>query len=214
MSKIILPKTCEKTGKPRVSYSQVTSWIDYRPDYIKQYFANISLDAGCYANFGTKVGEARETGDYSGFTPQEQEFLKTIPRHEKCVYEREINLDFGDFILLGYIDEFINDNEVVDNKSGSKGKQALYTSEDYIQTVLYTKALLNEGYDVKKMGVNFFLRGGSHFKPPLHLTGHYEYIPLEYNEERWKFAENKVRKTVSQISESFKIYKKYFYSEK
>lgn len=126
MSKIILPKICEKTGKPRISYSQVGSWNDYRPDYIKQYFAGIKLESGCYADFGTKVGTARETGDYSEFTLDEQKVLESVPRIENCVYEREINLDFGDFILLGYIDEFVNNEEVNDNKTGGKGKQSLY----------------------------------------------------------------------------------------
>lgn len=210
MSKIILPKICEKTGKPRISYSQVGSWNDYRPDYIKQYFAGIKLESGCYADFGTKVGTARETGDYSEFTLDEQKVLESVPRIKNCVYEREINLDFGDFILLGYIDEFIDNEEVNDNKTGGKGKQSLYRSEDYIQTVLYKKALIDEGYEIKKTGVNFFERGGSHFKPPLKLTGHYEYIPIEYSEDRWKYAEAKVRKAVSEISDSYRIYKKYF----
>ena len=57
-------------GKPKLSYSQITSWMDsqYKPSYIKQYIAGIKLPSGVFAEYGSACGtyiEALGTGNIS-----------------------------------------------------------------------------------------------------------------------------------------------------
>jgi hypothetical protein len=214
-----LPKKCEKTGKPKLSYSQINSWEEYRQDYIKQYFMGIKLPSSPYAEFGSAIGVARETGDYSKFSKEEQEILGSIPRIENCIYEREILLDMGEYVVQGFIDELVpqvpispigskESYTIIDNKTGGKGKDLEYRKKDYLQTVIYRMALEQEGMIVTDTQVRFFARKGSHFKPPLALEGSVFNIPIEYSIERIDYATKKMNRIANEISELYSYYLK------
>lgn len=221
---IKLPKICEKTGKPKLSYSQINAWENYKQDYIKQYFMGIKLPSSPYAEFGTNIGVARETGDYSMFDIETREILEQIPRVDGTLYEREILLDMGDFVVQGFIDEFVPHTTnvvelvpeslykvtpsyiIIDNKTGGKGKDSEYRSKDYLQTVIYRMALEQDGIVVSDTQVRFFLRSGSHFKPPMKLSGEVFIIPIDYNAERVEYAKAKLRRIASEISEMYSAY--------
>lgn len=203
-------------GKQYISYSTQSSWTDYREDFIKEKLAEIKLPDSIYANFGNWVGESTEYGvaqlnkhDFKG-----AENLKLVPRPEEAIYERLIVIDFGEWILIGFIDVFVEkENKVaslLDIKSGGAKKEEGYKKEDYTQVILYAKALEDEGYTIDKTGVWFVRRTGSHIKPPLTLSDEQFYIPLEYNKERVDYAINKLKKAVEEISEINTTFQKIF----
>ena len=203
-------------GKFYTSYSTISSWEDYRADFIKQKLAGIKLPDSIYGNFGTWVGTSVEHGEVQannyGFTGGEN--INLIERKEGNKYERMILIDMGEFCVIGFIDIMQELSpllaDVSDIKTGGAGKESEYKKESYIQLILYAYALVLEGYSINKMGVWFCRRTGSHIKPPLNLSTEQFYIPLEYTEERVKYALDKVNRVVNEISEYFTCYEKYF----
>lgn len=203
-------------GKMYISYSTASSWADYREDFIKQKLGKITLPDSVYSKFGNWIGESTEHGfgqpnDY-GFAGEEN--LALIPRPENAIYERLIVIDFGEWILIGFIDIFVEKEgkiaSLVDIKSGGAKKEEIYKEDKYTQVILYAKALEDEGYTIDKTGVWFVRRTGSHIKPPLALSTEQFYIPLEYNQERVKYAFDKLHKAVEEISDIYTTYQKIF----
>ena len=204
-------------GRPYISYSSVSSWFDYKDDFIKQKFAGIQLPSGIYALMGNYVGEAIEHGYFSennptGFEGQENLDFSRY-RKEGAEYEKLIVIDMGDYVIVGFIDIFYVENETVnveDMKSGGKLKEKAYESEDYIQTVLYGHAIEKEYGKEPKIGVNFIRREGSHVNPPLKIGKEQFYIPNVYSKERVEKALKKVDTAVREISELYSTYLKFF----
>jgi hypothetical protein len=202
--------------KQYISYSTQSSWVDYREDFIKQKLANIKLPDSIYSAFGSWVGESTEHGvaQVNDYDFKGAENLELIPRPEGAIYERLIVIDFGEWILIGFIDVFVEKEgkvaSLVDIKSGGAKKEEGYKKEEYTQVILYAKALEDEGYTIDKTGVWFVRRTGSHIKPPLTLSTEQFYIPLEYNQERVDYAINKLKKAVEEISEINTTFQKIF----
>lgn len=203
-------------GKYYISYSTVSSWEDYRNDFIKQKLAGIKLPDSIYGSFGSWVGTSVEHGEVQtnnyGFTGGEN--ISLIQRTENDKYERMILIDMGEYCIIGFIDIMREVApkvvQVIDIKTGGSKKEEEYKKESYIQTTLYSKALEDEGYRISASGVIFCRRTGSHINPPLNLSKEQFYIPLEYNEKRVKYALDKVDRVVKEISEFYKIYNKFF----
>lgn len=203
-------------GKFYISYSTVSSWEDYRGDFIKQKLAGIKLPDSIYGSFGSWVGTSVEHGEVQannyGFTGGEN--IDLIQRTENDKYERMILIDMGEYVIIGFVDimrEVLPKViETIDIKTGGTKKEEEYKKEGYIQTTLYSKALEDEGYTINASGVWFCRRTGSHIKPPLNLSTEQFYIPLEYNEKRVKYALDKVDRVVNEISEYFTCFEKYF----
>ena len=223
----ILSKTCwfykgnEELINPHlnkfyISYSTVSSWEDYRSDFIKQKLAGIKLPDSIYGAFGTWVGTSVEHGEVQpnnyGFTGEEN--INLIKRTENDKYERMILIDRGEYCIIGFIDIMREIApmvaQVADIKTGGAKKEEEYKKESYIQTTLYSNALEREGYKIDASGVWFCRRTGSHIKPPLNLSTEQFYIPLEYSVKRVKYALDKVDRVVKEISEYYKVYQKYF----
>jgi len=203
-------------GKFYISYSTVSSWEDYRGDFIKQKLAGIKLPESIYGNFGTWVGTSVELGKEQpnnyGFTGGEN--INLIERKEGDKYERMILIDRGDYCIIGFIDIMREISpkvvDVFDIKTGGSKKEDGYKKPEYIQVVTYSKALEDEGYTINKTGVWFCRRTNSHIKPPLNLSTEQFFIPLEYNQERVKYALDKIDRVVEEISEYVTVYNKYF----
>ena len=204
-------------GVPYTSYSTSNSWSAYKEDLIKQKFANITLPSGIYASMGNFVGEAIENGEFSsdnpnGFIGQENLDFSSY-RKLNAEYEKIIVIERDGYFIVGFIDIFyIEDNiaNVEDNKTGGKGKENDYSSDDYIQTVLYGHAIEKEYGLIPKIGVNFIRREGSHVNPPLKIGKEQFYIPTVYSKERVDNALKKVDIAVQEISDVYSTYLKYF----
>jgi hypothetical protein len=201
-------------GRPYISYSTMGSWADekYRPDFIKQKLAGISLPQGSYAAMGNYVGEAIENGYFSednpfGFIGQENLNLNRY-RKPGAEYEKLVIIDRGEYVIFGFIDIYYEKNSkkyLQDMKTGGKSKEDDYSSDEYLQTVLYNYAL---GGDCE-IGVNFIRRENSHVRPPLKISKEQFYIPNTYTEAKVKKILSKFDKAVKEISEIKNVYDKF-----
>lgn len=204
-------------GKYYISYSSVDSFLNYKEDFIKQKIVGIKLPEGIYGEFGSYCGYALENGSFPeenphGFTGQENMNLEEL-RGEGAEYERMIIIDRGEYFIIGFIDYLVKYEDGVhvrDQKTGGKGKESKYQSEDYIQVPLYAHALELEGLKVSKADVWFIRRENSHIKPPLKIGNEQFSIPIRYDKKIAEKALNKVEESVKGISDLYTTYQKYF----
>lgn len=236
MSELLLPRIFEdKTednrythlnGKPKLSYSQFTSWKSdqYRAGYIKQYMAKIELPSGIFAQYGSEVGEYKEwlgngqignEPENSILTDADKEFLRSEKYPENSKYEDLILVDCGNFVIEGYIDRciYLPDNKVViqDFKTGGEKKIADYASPDYGQTTLYCYDKVQNGYDIERSEVILYDRkGNGRSNAPMRLTGKTTLIPTPYSEERAEKLLKDISKTALEISNYYTQFLKFF----
>jgi hypothetical protein len=234
---VILPKTFEDRnnkrpeckGKPKLSYSQYTSYKDpeYQNQYYLQYFSGINLPSGEFALLGTGCGEFIEDTAIKAeprrvgcLSSEDTSILDSIIDYPKgCVYEDEIIVDLVDFCLEGYSDRtWYKPNKEVsirDYKTLNLDKKAeFYASDEYGQTTLYCFQKEREGYII--VGSEVFgigrkgssLEGKGNFK--MRLSGDYKIIPTPYTKERGEKVIEDITKVAHQISDDYKIYLKYF----
>lgn len=202
-------------GRQYISYSTASSYAEYLEDFIKGKIVGIRQPGSIYTDAGVLVGTALETGVWPQEVPADiKTELELEPlRVEGAEYERLIVIDRGEYIIVGFIDQFISEPDgvsVYDFKTGSASKKKQYLSEDYTQVILYAYAEELKGNTIKNTGVQFILRSGSHLNPPLVITNEVEYLPLEYNKKRVKYALDKIDKAVEGISKLYTTYQKIF----
>ena len=217
-TELILPRKDEKGYY--ISYSQYTKWKESKRKYIRRYFFREKEDAGAYAEFGTKVGEALEHNDFSGFSKEDQKFLKTVPRLDE--FERKVDLYFDEgFRLMGLIDtntsecvrHHICDYEkveyLIDYKTGDiEDKKEFYASAKYKQLKLYGEAIKQEtGEFPETLEVVLIGRKGNAFKgQPLELTRGYVTIPQVIDPDEIEEIKKDVVKVAKEISVYYKLF--------
>jgi hypothetical protein len=202
-----LPKKDNK-GVPYLSYTQISSWFRNKNDYIRSYFYNEPISFTQYIDFGKKVGGALETGDFSLFNVDEVATLKKVPRYD--VFEKEVNINFENFYLKGFIDTCDKDfNVIADYKTGTMDKLDQYLEDEYIQLVLYGAGLQQElGKLPEKCQIIFIERFGNPYNGEDLLVGNNVVVKdLEMSEERVTFAKEKVMKAAEEISKYYRIFK-------
>lgn len=213
-------------GKPKLSYSQYTSWRDlqYKNGYILGYIFGIPQDSNFWAEFGSYCGTSLEyrmdvhnaKGDdkkllddaFKYFNTKDIETLhkadKLFPKNS--LYEREVILDRGTYVTQGFIDVNFTKNKkanVIDAKTGSRYSKTkgtdFYASDKYGQTRLYMKALIEEGEDPGYCGVVFLDRTyeGDFENPILHLSGDIIKVETPYTEEKV----DKLLKSMDKVAE-------------
>lgn len=205
-------------GKFYISYSTVNSFTDpkYFDGFIKSKLVGIRDEGSCYTSFGSWCGSMLEEGvipseNPEGFTGAEN--FDFSHRLEGAEYEKFILIDRGEYVIIGFIDRYMEYEEgieVTDQKTGGKGKEDEYKKNDYIQTVLYAHAMELKGKKVRNTNVLFMRREKSHLSPPLHLSKEQFFIELPYNQERVEYALNKVDKVVEGITKLKNTYDKVF----
>lgn len=216
-----LPKT-DNEGVPYLSYSQVSTWIKSKREYMRQYFFGERFEGNAYTDFGTKVGEALENNDFSGFEPDEQEFLKTVPRYDR--FEKEIKLEMDGFYVKGFIDtlKLPDDHKgqgsiieyvpaIADYKTGDiSKKRADYESEDYIQLEIYAADILQTiGSLPERVEVILIGRKGNAFKKEeLTLTKEFITISREVSEERVEAVKALVQEVAEDIAKHYELFLK------
>lgn len=233
-----LPKTYEATldkfrhhnGKPKFSYSQYTSYNDsqYTNQYILQYIFKKELPDNFWAVFGSYCGTALEyrmkpenadkkdaillKDAFEYFNKKDIETLYKADTMfpENAVYEREIVLDRGSYVIQGFIDvNYTKHNKeiVLDNKTGNKNSKTkgtdFYKSDKYGQTRLYAKALKDEGEDIGYVGVVFLDRTyqGEFTDPILHLSGDILNVETSYCEDKVSILLKDIDRTVKEVSD-------------
>lgn len=216
MSNIVLPKR-DKEGKCYLSYSQAMLWEKSKREYVRQYmFSERNDNAGLqrYADFGSRCGGALETNDFSSFEPDEQKFLKTLPRYDE--FETEIKLEMGDYYVLGFADSNTAPEDgyvksLLDYKTGLiEKKKADYESDDYVQLDLYAAGFLQKfGRLPDNAMVVLIDRIGNGFAgEELKLTGKVELITKQITAERVAEVVAKIDGIAKEISSYYKAYLK------
>lgn len=216
-------------GRPKISYSQYTSYSDpeYQNQYYLQYFSGINLPSGEFAEMGTSAGQYIEDLGMGTVPPrrgclsdEDVEIINsTINFPPNCVYEDKIIIDCGDYILEGYADriKYLDNKEVEieDFKTLNLDKKAdFYASDEYAQTAVYSYQKEIEGYKVVRSFVTGIGRKGSslsgsgNFK--MRLSGDVKEIETPYTKERGEKAIADITKVVKQISDDYTVFKKYF----
>lgn len=205
-------------GKPKISYSQYTSFIEplYFPDYIQQYFYGIKKDAGIFAEFGSACGQFMEdlSIDKNWLSDFDVEVLSSIERPDNAVYEGEIVIDRGSYVIQGFIDQEFEvapgKLNIIDFKTGNVDKKvAFYGGDEYQQTTLYAYQREVEGWEINWSGVKLIGRKGNGREGhPLRLSGVVETIPTPYSKERAEMALKKIDVVANTISELYQVYLK------
>lgn len=205
---MILPRK-DKDGKPYISYSQISSFLRDKKEYMKNYFFGEPIQFTAYIDHGQKIGRALEANDFSGFSPKEAETLKKVPRLD--IFEKNVKVDFGNFYLTGFIDTIDKKfTKLHDYKVGTEKKIAEYEDPKYIQTILYAMGIKQEtGKLPKHSSVILIDRKGNAFKgEPLVIGDQIWEIPLEISQKRIKFADELVRETANEISKYYQVFLK------
>lgn len=158
-----LPKK-DKNGKSRLSYSQIKCFKENKNDFISRYIIGEPFISNEYIEFGSKVGEALETNNFNNFHELEEDVLRKVERLDE--FEKFVKLDFGGFIIYGYIDSNTNDlSKIIDYKTGGKKKELIYSKEDYTQLCYYALALKQEyGVTPDVAQVHFIRRVGNLYR--------------------------------------------------
>lgn len=237
-SKVVLPKVYENghvassgrfpqhEGRPKISYSQYNSWCEdmYRGAYIGKYFIGVPDSGNIFTDFGGYCGEYLETGvDESNYLDAiDIQWLNTVEKPKNAEYEREIVLDRGVYVTQGFIDQNFEEPtkqkivlmNVIDFKTGGEKKKADYAGDDYQQTTLYCRALVEEGIGINHSGVQLLPRKGNKLDKasahPMRIVGEPIDIPTPYSEERADKFLVKLDATVKDISDHYKCYLKFF----
>lgn len=225
MQDLILPKKYEVNentpekyrkfeGRSKLSYSQYTSWVDplYKLDYIQQYMLGFPRTSNIFAEFGSACGAYFEKleVDYELLSNRDVSVLEKLVRPDDAVYEGEIVIDLGNFVVQGFIDqEYFVKNllTIEDLKTGNTGnKVSFYGGPKYQQTTLYAHTRILEGYELGYSGVTLLGRKGRGDQSnPLYLTGDIIRIPTPYSKERAEMAMSHIRAAAYEISECYQL---------
>lgn len=204
-------------GMPKLSYSQYTSWKEpaYKNDYIRQYFLGEKQEPNVFAQFGSACGQYLEnlTVDREWLSDVDVSTLSLIERPENAIYEGEIVIDRGDYVIQGFIDqEYMLDGKLVirDLKTGNvDNKVAFYGGEHYQQTTLYSYARMLEGFEIGYSGVILLGRRGMGTRQwRLKLSGVIKEIPTPFSVERATKALAHIDAAAHEISNAYKLFKK------
>lgn len=214
-------KYVQHNGKPKLSYSQFSSWNspEYKNGYVLEYMFGIAQPTNIFATFGGHVGEFIEAigiGETpnENFLPEEtKSFLRTLTYPPKSVYEEEIVVDCGDFVIQGFIDRITYKGKkvsVIDFKTGNIDKKVDdYASASYGQTTLYCFQKTTEGYTIENSQVLLLGRKGNGREGhPLRLSGESVLIDTPYSEERAALLLKEFRRTANEISNAYKLFLK------
>lgn len=224
-------KYAKYEGMPKLSYSQITSWLEpeYRNEYIRGYFIGTPREGSIFTEFGSACGtflESIGTKDPGAHEPykhilsqSDRDILTAnISFSDNQVYEDYIVINVDDlFIIEGYADRisYSRDNKnviVEDFKTGSiQKKTSYYAGPDYNQTRLYAYAKELEGYNVHDCKVILLDRkGNGSEKHPLRLTGLVQEIETKYSLKAVGEFLEKAKRTAQDISENYQKFLKYF----
>lgn len=207
-------------GKPKISYSQMNTFTSNKCfnlgavhgmyEYFQKYFLKKRFpDEMGWGEFGNKVEDSIETQDFSKFSEKEAKILKQIK--PLPVFQKELIVDFGDFVAQGFLDNCTEDmSHIIDFKTASENSVKQYYSKDYKQLLFYAfLAWKKTGNIPESVKVVAILRDGNPYKgekltvadkPP-------RYIPIEFTEKDLEDVEVWMYNAVSGISEYYKIFK-------
>ena len=207
-----------KLPKEHLSVSQINLWESDPIAYQKKYFIGIPDPPSPFLEFGKQF--AKDIEDYSKLfsskeiTPEREfnfppNFLEITLLYPHVEYKLEH--DFGDFKMLGYIDNMSKDYElVVDFKTGTSpwSTQRLQQS---LQMQTYSLILWYKFGVMPTSVISYWktkLRGKT-----LSWAGEHESFMYVFNTEELTAAEARIRKAAKEISEAYERYNSSYIGE-
>lgn len=214
----------------KISYSQYTSFKDYKMGYLREYILNMKAEgSGIFANFGSNCGDylnPYDSGDYDLLSDDDKVLLDSLKKDhpENAEFEYEILIDLEPFglkktVLQGFTDRQhfteLLETVVTDYKTLTiKTKKAFYESDEYQQLSTYGFGLEELGHKIGEMYVTGLGRSGNNTtkgdKNVLRLSGEIIKIPKPYDREKAKKVLESIAKTCIEISEYYSVYNNIF----
>lgn len=225
------PEYAKYNGWNKVSYSQWTSFKDYKAGYIQDYIMKVgSGESGMFAEYGSATGDwlnpyDDRTDGYPLLSDADYKILQPIKdaHPEIADFEYEILIDLEPFGLEKTCMQSFTDRQhkeldrlnVTDYKTLTmKTKEAFYISDEYSQLSVYGYGLEELGYVIGEMYVTALGRSGNTKekgnKNVLRLSGEVKIIPKPYDRDKAKAVVQKIADDCVMISDYFKVYQKYF----
>jgi len=217
-------------GWNKISYSQFTSFKEYKMGYLRDYILGVGTrDSGMFALFGSNCGDylnPYDDGEYQLLSDSDTIILDTLKNDHptNAEFEYEILIDLEPFglektVLQGFTDRqhFTAEKklETTDYKTLTiKTKKVFYESDEYQQLSTYGYGLEELGFEIGEMYVTGLGRSGNNTikgdKNVLRLSGEVVKIPKPYNREKAKKVIESIAKVCLNISKYFSVYNKYF----
>ncbi len=213
--------TKTKEGKPYISYSQFAKWkeeksfnlgIEGKYEYIASYFLGKQFADKGWAQFGKEVEAYICNREFHfNFNDAEKQVLESI--QPLGVFQQEIEVDFGDFVLYGFIDDCAPDySKIVDIKTGSNSSRQKYYQNNYYQMDAYAlwvrqkKGFIPEAevLIVERLG-NCMLEGG---RFALTVGTNIWTVKREITNERLDKLEGEIRAVALEIEKHYNTFLK------
>ena len=193
-----------KLPKEHLSVSQINLWESDPIAYQKKYFIGIEDTPSPFLEFGKQF--AKDIEDYAAgvqrdfnFPPNFLEITLLYPH-----VEYKLEHDFGDFKMLGYIDNCSKDfGMVIDFKTGTSPWSTQRLQES-LQMQTYSLILWYKFGVMPTSVISYWktkLRGKT-----LSWAGEHESFMYVFNTEELTAAEARIRKAAKEISEAYERY--------
>ena len=193
-----------KLPKEHLSVSQINLWESDPIAYQKKYFIGIEDPPSPFLEFGKQF--AKDIEDYAAGVQRDFNFPEGF-LDMTLIYpyvEYKLEHDFGDFKMLGYIDNMSKDYElVVDFKTGT-APWSTQRLQESLQMQTYSLILWYKFGVMPTSVISYWktkLRGKT-----LSWAGEHESFMYVFNTEELTAAETRIRKAAKEISEAYERY--------
>lgn len=200
-----------KLPKEHLSVSQINLWESDPIAYQKKYFIGIPDPPSPFLEFGKQF--AKDIEDYAAGVQRNFNFPEGF-LDKTLIYphvEYKLEHDFGDFKMLGYIDNISKDYElVVDFKTGT-APWSTQRLQESLQMQTYSLILWYQFGVIPTSIISYWktkLRGKT-----LSWTGEHESFMYVFNTEELTAAEARIRKAAKEISEAYERYQDSYIGE-
>jgi len=200
-----------KLPKEHLSVSQINLWESDPIAYQKKYFIGIPDPPSPFLEFGKQF--AKDIEDYAAGVQRDFNFPEGF-LDKTLIYphvEYKLEHDFGDFKMLGYIDNMSKDYElVVDFKTGT-APWSTHRLQESLQMQTYSLILWYKFGVIPTSIISYWktkLKGKT-----LSWTGEHESFMYVFNTEELTATEARIRKAAEEISEAYERYQDSYIGE-
>lgn len=200
-----------KLPKEHLSVSQINLWESDPIAYQKKYFIGIPDPPSPFLEFGKQF--AKDIEDYAAGVQRDFNFPEGF-LDKTLIYphvEYKLEHDFGDFKMLGFIDNMSKDYElVVDFKTGT-APWSTQRLQESLQMQTYSLILWYQFGVIPTSIISYWktkLRGKT-----LSWAGEHESFMYVFNTEELTATEARIRKAAKEISEAYERYQDSYIGE-
>ncbi len=201
-----------KLPKEHLSVSQINLWESDPIAYQKKYFIGIPDPPSPFLEFGKQF--AKDIEDYAAGVQRDFNFPEGF-LDKTLIYphvEYKLEYDFGDFKMLGFIDNMSKDYElVIDFKTGT-APWSTQRLQESLQMQTYSLILWYQFGVIPTSVISYWktkLRGKT-----LSWDGEHESFMYVFNTEELTATDARIRKAAKEISEAYERYQDSVIGEK